>query len=185
MAELTAETTFTILAAPEYFEEYEDLVLYPENAGVNAMRELRYPGDVLPPLVYESMPDRWENFDSVPWTNRPMAKSELTISSAQVVQWPGYLPDRPIREVWKGTDNKSKITASFLRRLNEYFVNPPISGYITWWPKDRTEQGYFIVIEGLQVGGQDITVFDFLALRASLVPMEVTFQFRIVGEVGG
>jgi len=33
MAELTSETTFTVIAAPEYFEESEDLYLYPENAG--------------------------------------------------------------------------------------------------------------------------------------------------------
>ena len=89
MAELTSETTFTVIAAPEYFEESEDLYLYPENAGSLALRELRYPGDVLPPLFYESNPDRWENFDSVPMTNRPQVKAELTIASAQIVQWQG------------------------------------------------------------------------------------------------
>uniref|UniRef100_A0A7C3YXD0 Uncharacterized protein n=1 Tax=Desulfobacca acetoxidans TaxID=60893 RepID=A0A7C3YXD0_9BACT len=182
MAELTAETTFTILAAPEVFEEEEDLILYPENSGSDARRELRYPGDVLPPLVYENTPDRWENFDSVPWTNRPQVKSELTLSSAQVVQWPGYLPDRSVKEVWRGTDTRSRGTAYFLRRLYEYFANPPSEGYITWWPKDRTEQGYKIVIESVQVGGQDVVTFDFLALRGDLVPFEVTLQFRIVGE---
>jgi len=183
MAELTAETTFTIQAAPEHFEEFEDLVLYPENAGTDALREMRYPGNVLPPLIYESMPDRWENFDSVPWTNRPQVKSELTIASAQVVQWPGYLPDKSVREIWRGTETRSRVTAAFLRRLYEYFVNPPLSGYITWWPKDRTEQGYLVVLENVQVGGQDITVFDFLALRQDLVNLEVVVQFRIVGEV--
>ena len=92
MAELTSETTFTVIAAAEAFEETADLYLFPENDGALAVRELRYPGDVLPPLFYESNPDRWENFDSVPMTNRPQVKAELTIASAQIVQWKGYLP---------------------------------------------------------------------------------------------
>lgn len=185
MTELTAETTFSILTAPEHYEEYEDLYLHPENSGSLALRELHYPGDVLPPLIYESNPDRWENFDSVPWTGRPLAKAELTLSSAQVVQWPGYLPDKSVREIWRGSDNKSRVTAYFLRRLYEYYTNPPLSGYITWYPKDRTQKGYYIVIENLQVGSSDVTVFDFLALRADLMILEMVFQFRIVGEVSG
>ena len=184
MAELTSETTFNVIAAPEYFEEFEDLYLYPENAGSGALRELRYPGDVLPPLIYESNPDRWENFDSVPMTNRPQVKAELTIASAQIVQWQGYLPDRPVKEVWRGSDNRSRMTAYMLRRLYEYFAYPPESGYITWCPKDRTEQLYYIQIESVQVGGQDIVSFDFVAmLGGELIPFEVVFQFRIIGEV--
>jgi hypothetical protein len=184
MAELTSETTFSIIASAEYFEEYEDLYLYPENAGSLALRELRYPGDILPPLFYESNPDRWENFDSVPMTNRPLVKAELTIASAQIVQWPGYYPDRPVREIWQGSDTKSRMTSNMLRRLYEYFAYPPISGYITWCPRDRTNQLYYIQVESLHVGGQDITSFDWVALfQGELVPFEVIFQFRIIGEV--
>jgi hypothetical protein len=183
MAELTSETTFTVIAAPEYFEESEDLYLYPENAGTLALRELRYPGDVLPPLFYESNPDRWENFDSVPMTNRPQVKAELTIASAQIIQWPGYLPDRPVKEVWRGSDTRSRMTTHMLRRLYEFFAYPPDSGYITWCPKDRTEQAYHIQIESVQVGGQDIVSFDWVALyQGSVIPFDVTFQFRIIGE---
>ncbi|MBW1953572.1 MAG: hypothetical protein JRI66_10895 [Deltaproteobacteria bacterium] len=181
--ELTAETTFDILAAPEVFEEFEDLYLHPENSGTNALRELRYPGDILPPLIYECNPDRWDNFDSVPWTDKPQVKVEMTLGSTQVVQWRGYQPDRPVREVWRGADNRSRMFAYFLRRLYEYYVNPPPSGYIIWWPKDRTQQGYRIHIEALEVGGQDTIAFDFLAFKADLVVLEVVFRFRIVGVV--
>ena len=87
MTTLTSETTFNILAAPEHFEEAVDLYLYPENAGTLALRELRYPGDLLPPFIYEENPDRWENFDSAPMTDRPQVKVEPTLSWAQVVQW--------------------------------------------------------------------------------------------------
>lgn len=183
MATLTSETTFTILAAPESFEETEDLYLYPENAGSLALRELHYPGDALPPLFYETNPDVWENFDLTPMTNRPQVRAELTIASAQIVQWPGYLPDRSVKEYWKGSDNRSRMTIDMLRRLYEYFANPPVSGYITWCPKDRTTQAYNIIIESVTAGGQDIVSFDFVALyQGSLVPFEVVFQFRIVGE---
>jgi len=183
MAELTSETTFTVIAAPEYFEESEDLYLYPENAGTGALRELRCPGDVLPPLIYESNPDRWENFDSAPMTNRPQVKAELTLASAQIVQWKGYLPDRAVREIWKGSDTRSRMTAYMLRRLYEYFAYPPEEGYITWCPRDRTEQAYHIQIESVQVGGQDLVTFDLVALRGGeLIPFEVVLQFRIIGE---
>lgn len=185
MTELIAETTFNILAAPEVFEEFEDLYLHPENTGTTALRELRYPGDVLPPLIYESNPDRWENFDSVPWTNRPQVKTELTLSWAQTVHWPGYLPDKPVREVWRGSDNRSRMFPYFLRRLYEYYSMPPLSGYITWWPKDRTTQGYYVIMETVQVGGQDIITFDYLAMLNDLIALEVVFQFRIVGEIPG
>lgn len=183
MAELTSETTFSILAAPEYFEEFEDLYLYPENSGALALRELHYPGDVLPPLVYETNPDKWENFDSAPMTDRPQVKTELTIASAQIVQWKGYVPDRSVKEYWKGSDTTSRMYVNMLRRLYEYFAYPPEAGYITWHPKDRTEQAYHIQIESVQAGGQDITSFDFVALyQGAVVPFEVVFQFRIIGE---
>jgi len=183
MTTLTSETTFNILAAPENFEEAVDLYLFPENEGEKAMRELRYPGDLLPPFVYEENPDRWENFDSAPMTDRPQVKVEPTLSWAQAVQWRGYLPDKPVKEYWKGSDNTARMTAYMLRRLYEYFVNPPPPGeFITWWPKDRTTKGYRIQVEGLSVGGQDIITFDFIALKASEIPLEVVFQFRIVGE---
>ena len=58
MTTLTSETTFNILAAPENFEDTVDLYLFPENEGENALRELRYPGDLLPPFVYEENPDQ-------------------------------------------------------------------------------------------------------------------------------
>ena len=74
-----------------------------------------------------------------------------------------------------------RSTAYFLRRLWEYFANPPATGYITWNPKDRIDRAYNIEIEGLQVGGQDIVSFDYLALRHGLVVGEVVFTFRIVG----
>jgi hypothetical protein len=185
MTELTSSTTFSVLAAPEHFEESEDLYLFPENAGSLALRELRYPNDLLPPLIYWNNPDRWENFDSAPMTDRPQVKTEMTIGGNQIVQWTGYVADRPVKEYWKGSDTRSRVTAYFLRRLYEYFTNPPESGYITWHPKDRTEEYYNVILESVQVGGQDIVTFDFIALyQGEVMPLEVVVQFRIVGVAG-
>jgi hypothetical protein len=184
MAELTAETDFTIAGPLESYEEVVDLFLMPENAGVNAMRELRYPDNVLPPLVYEDMPDKWENFDSEPLTARPQLKGEMTLTDTKLAQWSGYQKDRPIREIWPGDDSRSLMSAYFFRRLCEYFFNPPspAQGYITWWPKDRTTKGYKIVIENLQAGGESVATFHNALLRAGRIMGEIVFTFRIVGE---
>ena len=182
MAELTSETTFTVQAATEVYEEVADLVLLPENAGVNALRELRYPDDVLPPLIYEDHPDLTENFDSGPLTARPMLKADMALADTVLTRWSGYVKDRPVKEVWKGGGDKSRMSAYFLRRLWEYFANPPASGYITWTPKDRLDQAYNIEIESLTAGGADTIALDGLPLRQGFIMGEVIFIFRIVGE---
>jgi len=116
-------------------------------------------------------------------TNRPQVKTELTIASAQIVQWKGYYPDRSVKEVWRGSDNRSRMTALHAAAPVRVFAYPPEAGYITWCPKDRTEQAYHIQIESVQVGGQDIVSFDWVALyQGDVIPFEVVFQFRIIGE---
>jgi hypothetical protein len=181
MTVLSAQTTFTIQDCEAFAEEAE-LTLLPENQGTDALRELHYPNDLLPPLIYEKMPDRWENFDSEPLTARPELKSEMTLAGNQHVRWPGYQGDRPVKEVWKGDDRRAPMLAYFFRRLWEYYANPPSEGYIVWYPKDRTSQGYYIEIESLTAGGQDTISMDYVALRQGLMVGEVVFAFRIVGE---
>ncbi|MDD2900828.1 MAG: hypothetical protein PHU44_00165 [Syntrophales bacterium] len=182
MAELTAQTTFTIQEPPEIYQETVDLVLLPENAGSLALRELRYPGDTLPPLIYGQNPDKWENFDTAPLTARPFLKGEMTLADYSLARWPGYLKDRPVREIWSGSDKESRMEAYFFRRLWEYFANPPVAGFITWNPKDRIDKAYNIEIESLIAGGQDTVTLDYLAIREGLITGEVVFTFRIIGE---
>jgi hypothetical protein len=182
MAELTSQTTFTIQAAPEILEESVDLILLPENAGVWAMRELHYPDDLLPPLVYQENPDRWINFDSEPLTARPAFKAEMTLKDTALASWAGYLKDQPVKEYWAGSDTTSRMPADFFRRLWEYFINSPTTSYITWWPKDRTTKGYNIVIESLQAGGDNMTLLHTAALKEGFIMGEVVFTFRIIGE---
>jgi len=182
MTELTAQTTFTVAPAQELYVESVDLLLLPENAGSSALRELHYPADLLPPLIYEDNPDKWENFDTGPLTARPLTQSQQTLTGNQLARWAGYVGDRPVKEYWSGSDRESRMSAYQLRRLWEYFANPPASGYITWTPKDRVDQAFDIEIEGLQAGGQDLLQHNFLALNAGYVLGEVVFTFRIIGE---
>jgi hypothetical protein len=185
MAILTAETTFTIQFA-EALEEGTDLILLPENDGADALRELHYPADLLPPLIYEDYPDRWENFDTTPISGRPLTKAEMTLGGNKFAQWPGYTPDKPVREIWRGSESTARMTPYFLRRLLEYFLNSQnlaVGEYITWYPKDRTTQGYNIVIQDLTVGGANISL-DYYGLKGDMIMQEVVFTFYIVSEVG-
>ena len=195
MTLLTSQTTFTIEGALEVITVSADISLMPENAGGGAARELRYPGDALPPLIYEEPPDSWENFDTAPLTARPLAKGQMTISDYQLARWPGYVKDNPVREIWKGSDTDSHMPLSFLRRLWEYYANPPASGYITWNPKDRADKAYNIEIIGLRAGSaadstsltdrsasQEVVSLDYFMAPNGYVLGEVIFSFIIVGE---
>ena len=181
MTEISAQTTFTILDTQSYSETAE-LVLFPENDGLNVLRELRYPGNVLLPLIYNQNPDKYDNFDSYPMTSRPLVQSDQTIGGNSLVRWQGYLGDNPVVERWTGDETKSKMFLYFLRRLWEYFGNPPAGAYIEWYPKDRTTAGYYIEIENLTAGGTQLTL-DYLAARGQFVMGEVAFTFRIIGEI--
>jgi len=183
MADLTASTTFEIQAAQEEFLETTDLLLLAENAGADEVRELHYPNDLLPAIIYDDFPDKYENFDTVLLAARPSLKTELTIGGAKMARWPGYVADKPVREIWSGDATKSRMTLAFLRRLLEYYLNPPDSGYIVWKPKDRTTTSYYIEIESLTVGGADTVQFDYYAVRLGVVTGEVALTFRIVSEV--
>jgi hypothetical protein len=183
MAILTSETEFVIQeVAPVLSDEY-DMLLLPENTGTDSLRELHYPDDFFPPIIYEDMPDKWEHFDSEPLTARPIYKAEMTLAATMMTVWDGFMADRPVREIWSGDQSKSRASVYFLRRLWEYFVNPPASGYITWHPKDRTTKAFNVIIENLSVGGTDLVVFDYNAVYRSYLLGEVILTLRIVSEV--
>ena len=178
---ITAQTTFTVLDV-ESFEESVELVLLPENDGINALRELHYPDDLFLPLIYADNPDKYENFDSGPLTARPIVQSDQTLGGNTIARWQGFMGDAAVVERWQGSDNKSRMFMYFLRRLWEYFANPPLSGYISWYPKDRTSAGYNIEIASLTVGGAEISL-DYLANRGGIALGEVVFTFRVIEEI--
>lgn len=186
MSILTSSTSFTVIETTPVYEDEVDLTLLPENSGVNALRELHYPGGALATLIYEDMPDKWTNFDTAPMTARPMYRAEMALGATKMTSWLGYTTDRPVVETWSGDANKkSRMSMYFLRRLWEYFVNPPSVGYITWYPKDRTTTIYNVIIENLTAGGQDIVNLDYLAVYNGYVMGEVNLVLRIVSVSPG
>ena len=182
MTELTSLYTFTIEEPHTVVEETADLVLLPENNGSEAVRVLTYPNNAYPPLEYPDSPDITENFLDQPLTNPPLAKAQITITDTQFARWPGVIKDRPVREIWKGSDKVSRMTAYFLRRFIEYVFNPPASGLITWSPKDMSGKTYEIEIISLTVGGQNVLAFHQAALFQGYIPGEIVFTFHLFGE---
>ena len=181
MAHIEVSTSFSILDSQVYTEE-QKLILLPENNGLNVLRELHYPNSSLPKLIYQQNPDKYDNFDSYPLTARPMVSTDQTIGGNITSRWTGYIGDRPVKEYWMGSNNRSAMFLYFLRRLWEYYVNPPMVGYITWWPKDRTAEGYNVEIENLTVGGSEISL-DYIASLGGMTVGEVALTLRIISEV--
>jgi hypothetical protein len=181
MGTLVNQTNFTILSTAPYSETAE-LVLLPENDGTLALRELHYPNDALPRIIYEQNPDTWENFDTFPLTGKPLVQVDQTLTGNVISRWQGYVADLPVIERWVGNDTQSHMYLYFLRRLWEYFSNPPSVGYISWYPKDRTETGYYVEMENLTVGGSALSL-DYIPLRNNLVMGEVQLTLRIISEV--
>jgi len=182
MTTLSSQTTFSIADPPTTVVETAELILLPENNGTEAVRELRYPGNVLAPLQYPDNPDVTENFIDRPLTARPLAKAQMTIEDTHFARWPGYLKDQPVREIWKGSDKVARMSAYFLRRFIEYFFNTPPSGRITWSPKDISDKTWEIEIISLTVGGANALALNQTALFHGLVTGEIVMSFHLMGE---
>ncbi len=180
MATVSASTTFTITAAGSYPEQV-DLTLLTENAGTEVLRELHYPDDDFPPLVYLKNPDSWTGFDTEP-IKAPTLVTEKTLGGNKLARWQGYVSDNAVVETWRGDSKVLSMTTDFLRRLLEFYLNPPATGYVTWHPKDRTASVYNIEIESLTVNGSPAVNLDYLATKAGYVIGDVALAFRIVGE---
>jgi len=178
---ITSETLVTIGDASAATVS-TDLVLQPSSFGTGALRKLVYPDGTLAPIVYEKNPDDWTNFDVSPMVKRPRIGVLQTLEGNKLTGWQGYARDASITETWKGSETEAPITVDFLRELYAYFENPPLVNFIQWYPRDRTETGYNIMIESLTVGGGDIRM-NYVAAIAGYVVGDVNLRFKIVSEV--
>lgn len=178
---ITSSTTVTIGNATAV-EATVDLVLQAASNGTTALRKLIYPANALAPLIYERNPDDWTNFDITPMVKRPSIGVLQTLEDNKLTGWQGYARDASVQETWRGSDTIAPITVNFLRTLYAYYENPPLSGFIQWYPRDRTASAYNIMIESLTVGGSDIRM-NFVAAHAGYMLGDVNLKFRIVSEV--
>lgn len=181
MAIITSQTVVTIDDALAVTTT-ADFTLQPENTGTNARRELHYPSDTLPPIIYERNPDTWTNFDTSPMVKRPKVAVLSTLQDNRVIGWQGFDRDAPVTEIWNGGDSVAPMTLTFFRQLYAYFESPPTTNFIQWYPKDRTDEVYNILIESLTVGGTDVR-FDFVPARNGFLTQDVVLRFRIVSKV--
>jgi hypothetical protein len=181
MTLLTSATTFTVTGTVVR-EDYIDLILLPENNGVDAFRELHYPNNDFPTLIYSKNPDKWTNFDRSPLTARPVVKYAKTLEAGQLTRWTPYIKDSLVKETWEGGGSKLSMQAYFFRRLWEYYANPPAENYIEWYPKDRTTAGYYIEIDSLSVGGEEVAM-DYLAMSNDYILDAVVLAFRVIGVI--
>ena len=191
MPTLTGTVTFTVgNASPTDTTTGDLLTLNPPTTGTLALRRLTYPSDVLPPLVYEDNPDIWTNFWNSPLDKRPRVVVSPTLSANPLVGWLGVSRDQPIKELWQGSQNKSRMTMAWFLQLQAYYENPPTGGsYIIWEPRDRTSKKYNIVIESLSLSqsgsagqGAGDYEFNYLAAIKGYTTGVVEFQFRIISE---
>jgi len=164
------------------------------NPGMTQTSELRrlvYPTSSFAPLVYESNPDMYTNFNTSPLDKRPRAFAQATLSDNILIGWQGVSRDVNIDERWIASAKSSRMTLSFFLALQDYYANPPTNGqYIIWEPRDRTSKTYEIVIESLTLSatgsagqGAGDFEFDYLATRHGYVVGTVQLSFRIIGEV--
>lgn len=155
------------------------------------LRRLVYPTSAFAPIIYESNPDMYTNFNTSPMDKRPRAFAQATLSDNLLIGWQGVSRDVNIDERWNGGARQSRMTLSMFMALHDYYSNPPTNGqYIIWEPRDRTSKTYYIVIESLTLStsgsagqGAGDFEFDYLATRHGYVVGSVQLSFRIIGEV--
>lgn len=163
----------------------------PAYTSVSQLRKLTYPTAAFAPLVYESNPDVYTNFQSIPLDVRPRVGAQATLQDNILIGWLGVAKDVAITERWLGSTTKSRVTMAFFLALQDYYKNPPTNGtYITWEPRDQTTTVYNVVIESLTLSlsgsagaGAGDYEFDYIAARHGLAPGTVEIRFRIIGVV--
>jgi hypothetical protein len=152
---------------------------------------LVYPGGAFAPIIYESNPDVYTNFDTSPLDKRPRAFATATLTDNVIMGWLGVNKDVAIEERWTGSATRSRMKMDMFLALKDYYENPPTNGtYIVWEPRDRTNKTYNIVIESLTLSvsgsagqGAGDFEFDYLAVRSGLCMGTVELRFRIVSQV--
>ena len=157
------------------------------------LRMLTYPAGQavsFAPLIYESNPDVYTNFNTSPLDKRPRAFAQATLQDNILIGWNGVSRDVPIEERWNGSTRQSRMKLDFFLALQDYYMNPPANGaYIKWSPRDRTSKEYYIVIQSLTLSlsgsagaGAGDFEFDYIATRHGYVVGTVELSFRIVEE---
>lgn len=178
-----------------------------------AKRRLIHPDTAnLPPIVYNTNPDRTTNLDNEVLV-APLVSVDRTLDSTRVTRFETKLEDRIVRETWLADQAKAAMPTALFRKLYEYLVNPPAFDplnpvFIQWEPRDKvvnsdgTPRAFNVELVGLTVGqGETGQEFDLVDVRSrggdifragfdgleaeptGVVDRTVTLTFLVVSEV--
>lgn len=178
----TESAIFEILAGtPESTSEVTYAVVGSATVGDPAARRLLvHPSASIPELSYGRNPDRTINFDQVP-LNIPNSALRRTLGTTLPFIESNGIDDVVVTEVWKGSDRRASMTASFFRLLFEMVINRPATAdpeeFVQWYPNDRIAPGasvigYNVVLLDLRLGGGPQKL-DFNEIGAGVATLDV------------
>lgn len=126
------------------------------------LRSLTHPdGANFPVVTYSCNPSRTINFDQ-DVLFPPTARLLRTLDTTQVFVTPNSESDVVVTEVWEGNARRTKIIASFFRRMYELAINPPAvqtpEVFLIWAPADRTTDTYNVILSEIRMGGKRLDV---------------------------
>lgn len=154
----TSSATWTILAASATTASSTIILVDAGTAGdPGTLRSLTHPDSAnFPVVTYACNPSRTLNFDQdvlFPPTSRILR----TLDTTQVFVTENSESDVIVTEVWEGNARRTKIIASFFRRMYELSINPPEVAtpeqFLIWAPADRTTDTYNVILSGIRLGG--------------------------------
>jgi hypothetical protein len=128
---------------------------------------------------YLQAPKEWTNIDGdliVP----PVWSSSKTLLGAANTLWQGHIRDIVCEEKWTG---ELTASAAHLRMLLAMWQNPPDPdvGFVSWYPNYTSPLGFKVILVGLQVGGQDISLN--WIMRSDWVASEIVLRLRVVDRI--
>lgn len=131
---------------------------------------------------YETKPDLWRGFrgDIVV---APIWSSETTLAGTVNTLWDGSVEDVVVEETWVDL----AMTTGFLATLLTLWTSPPNpalgvpTGFVKWFPSYDNDLGFYVIILGVEVGGQGVGMTP--VVDQGWIEGPVTIRMRIVARV--
>ena len=192
----SSSSTWEILAASAT-EATSTIVLV--DAGTagdpSTLRSLTHPDSTnFPAVTYACNPSRTINFDQ-DVLFPPESRTFRTLDTTQVFVTTNTESDVIVTEIWEGNARRTRMIASFFRRLYELSINPPAVStpeqYLVWAPADKTTDTYNVILTAIRVGGRRLDVKEWGLFEAGdldtvptgLLDRTVEIDLKIVNKI--
>jgi hypothetical protein len=131
---------------------------------------------------YFANPDDTYNFALAP-VRRIDTTIHKTLVGSVLVRQAEDLSDVVITEVWRGGDKLSTLATMYHTLYNFWMTPPDIGEYVTWEPKDMSNETYQIEIIDVQLGGQEANYRELGATiddrTGAYLTQTLTFKFKL------